>query len=149
MRNRIILSTIIILIVLTGFIPNTVFAQIPPISTETLTELANAPACYNGKFVPCDGTDKCPCDFRALMLLIDNVLGFLTNVIAIPLAVVTFMYAGFLLMTTAISDQKSKAKEMMRKVVIGFVILLAARLIVKTVLGVLLNPTMFDKIFTF
>lgn len=139
---------LIILINLISLSPILTLAQPIP-SPGTLVELAGAPACYNGKFVPCDGTDKCPCNFRALMQLADNVLSFLTNVIAIPLAVITFMYAGFLLMTTAVSDQRTKAKTMMRKVVIGFVVLLAANLIVKTILGVLLNPSMFSTIYSF
>jgi hypothetical protein len=136
--RKIILINLIILTILVGFVPNLAMAQI------------DVNACQQGRFIPCDGTDKCPCSFGSLMQLIDNVLNFLTTYIAIPLAIVTFMWAGFLFMTSAINPgQRTRAKGMMWKVVQGFVVLLAANLIVKTVLGVLLDKGIFDKIFTF
>jgi hypothetical protein len=143
-----VLSVLIVLITLVGFIPNPVFAQ-PGVPVDAARVTYEA-VCTSGRFVTCDGTDKCPCSFGSLMQLIDNVLNFLTNYIAIPLAIVTFMYAGFLFMTSAVNPgQRSQAKTMMVKVVKGFVVLLAANLIVKTVLGVLLDQSIFDKIFTF
>jgi hypothetical protein len=79
------------------------------------------------------------CDFNALMQLVSNALKFLVE-LALPLATITIIYAGFLYLTTAVSDQKSKAKTMLINVVIGFAVLLAAFVIVRTIINVLLRP---------
>ena len=76
-------------------------------------------------------------------------MNFLVNVIAFPLAVVSFIYAGFLFMTTGVVDERTKAKRLMKNVVIGFAIILAANLIVKMVLNVLLDKSIMDKVLFF
>jgi hypothetical protein len=144
MRKYLIIA-LVALIFFINLTPITALAQVNP---NDAVNVYNA-VCTSGRFIPCDGTDKCPCTFVSLMQLVDNVLSFLTNVIAFPLAVITFTYAGFLYMTTAVSDQRSRAKGMMVKVVIGFAVLLSANLIVKTVLGVLLEPSILNKVLIF
>jgi len=68
--------------------------------------------------IPCDGTD---CDF-----------------ISIPIAVIGFIYAGFLIMTAGADTGKvSKGKELLLKIAIGFFFVLAAWLIVNLITSTL------------
>ena len=114
------------------------FSLLPTVS------LAQDAGAGQGQFIPCDGV-KIPCTFYSLMQLISNVISFLVK-IALPLATITIIYAGFIYLTTAISDQKSKAKKMMINVVIGFVVLLAAFIIVRTIVNTLLDPNISSHI---
>ena len=117
--------SILFILLLILFIPAHIFAQAPPCATSP-----------NGCFIPCDGV-KVPCDFNMLMLLISNIIGFVVKYLALPLATITIIYAGFIYLTTAITDQKAKARKMLLNVVIGFAVLLAAFIIVRTIVKVL------------
>ncbi len=87
--------------------------------------------------IPCSGAD---CGFPQFMQLISNVLRFLT-LLSIPLATIAFAYAGWELITSNGNEGKmERAKEIFTKVVIGFVIVLAAWLIVRTITSALLDP---------
>lgn len=88
----------------------------------------------NSTLIPCTGTNEDPCGFPQLMLLIANVIHFLLVDMATPIAAIVFAYAGWLYMTSGISESKSHAKSMMIKVVIGYVLALASWLIVKTIM---------------
>lgn len=90
-------------------------------------------------FIVCDGGAGDPCTFGHLLLLVKNVLDWLVMV-SFSAAIITFIWAGFLLLTTGIADKKTQAKAMLWKVVIGFAIILAAWVIVKTIVGVILKP---------
>lgn len=75
------------------------------------------------------------CDFNAVIKLIDNVISFLLFDIATPLVALIICYVGFLMITSGGSSEKAtKAKHIFSNVVIGYVIGLAAWLIVKTIL---------------
>lgn len=91
------------------------------------------PAGRDGDFSP-EGYGTCE-----FVELINNVLQFLF-VIASLIAVIIFIYAGFLMVASK-GDvaQITKSKGMFMNVTIGFVIMLSAFLIVNTVLGVLLG----------
>lgn len=79
-----------------------------------------------------------PCDFEMLITLINNVINFLLVYFATPLAAIIFAYAGFLLIFSSANEHnKSHAKGIIMKVVIGYVIALAAWLIINTILMVL------------
>lgn len=79
-----------------------------------------------------------PCDFNALMTLVNNVIQFLLFYLATPLAAIAFSYAGFLLITSGGSEEKlGTAKKIIKNVLIGYVIALAAWLIVNTILTTL------------
>lgn len=79
-----------------------------------------------------------PCNFNALMVLINRVIDFALFYLATPLAAVIFAYAGFLLITSGGSQEKmTKAKHILGNVLIGYVIALAAWLIVNTILNTL------------
>ncbi|HUC88524.1 MAG TPA: pilin [Candidatus Paceibacterota bacterium] len=78
---------------------------------------------------------KNPCNFDSLMTLINNVINFLLITIVTPLVALILVYAGFLMIFSGGSSEKvTKAKSIIKNVVIGFVIALAAWLVVKTIL---------------
>lgn len=77
--------------------------------------------------IVCNGPD---CDFNSFILLIRRVIDFLI-LISVPLASISFAWAGFLLVSSGGSeDKKNKAKEIFSKTAIGFIIVLSAWLIV-------------------
>lgn len=80
---------------------------------------------------------SCPasgCGFNEAIKLINNVINFLLFVIATPLAALAIAYAGFLYLTAGgNSENISKAKTILKNVVFGYVIALAAWLIVNTI----------------
>ena len=81
---------------------------------------------------------KTPCDFNYFMILINNIINFLLFVIATPLAALIICYAGWLYLSSGGSSENiSKAKKILLNLVIGYVIALAAWLIVKTILKTL------------
>ncbi len=82
----------------------------------------------------CDGIIV-PCTFETLLLLINKVIRFLIFVIGVPIVVLSFAYAGFVLVTSGGNPgKKDEAKSIIAKATTGLVILLAAWLIVRTVL---------------
>jgi len=80
----------------------------------------------------------CPiegCGFNQLMTLINNVITFLLFTVATPLAAIIIAYAGWLYLSSGgNSSDVTKAKKILMNVVIGYVIGLAAWLIVKTII---------------
>ena len=81
------------------------------------------------------------CGYDDLLKLVNNFINWIIMISA-PVAAGVFAWAGITYMTTGVSDKKSYAKSMMTKVFIGFVIILAAWLIVTTITNVLLaNPS--------
>ena len=59
--------------------------------------------------------------------------------ISFSAAIITFSWAGFVYLTTGVVDRRTDAKKMLWKIVIGFAIILSARLIVSTITTVLLK----------
>ncbi|MDE2031286.1 MAG: hypothetical protein KGI58_03465 [Patescibacteria group bacterium] len=88
-----------------------------------------------------------PCDFTYLMTLANNVINFLLFIVATPLVAMILCYAGFLLLTSGGSSENvTKAKHIIMNVVIGYIIALAAWLIIHTILSALgFNGPMFLK----
>ncbi len=79
-----------------------------------------------------------PCGFNELFDLINGVINFLIFVIALPIAAIMFAYAGFLLAFSGIQPEaRSKAKKIFGQVVFGFVLAVAAWLIIHTILSIL------------
>ena len=89
-----------------------------------------------GGFIPCDKD----CGYSDLLKLVNNVIDWII-IISTPVAAGVFAWAGIKYMTTGISDQKSVAKEMLRKVLFGFVFILAAWIIVTTITKALLKDS--------
>jgi len=106
-----------------------------------------------GRFIPCgfdndgdgivSGKDE-ECNFDDLLYLVQNLLNWLV-IISFPISVITFSWAGFILMTTAVVDKKSEAKKMLGKVLLGFIIILSAWLIVRTIVNVFLEDGYGDQ----
>jgi len=78
------------------------------------------------------------CDFGDFIDGIRRVINFLI-VLSVPMAAVAFAWAGILYLTSGGSDQTEKAKDIFKKVAIGFIIVLGAWLIVNTVVSALLD----------
>ena len=86
--------------------------------------------------VPCDGV-VVKCGFTSFITLIQNIITFAIKYIIIPVGAIIFAYVGFLFLTSGGSaETRKKAKNIFIKVVIGIVVILAAWLIVSTILTV-------------
>lgn len=91
------------------------------------------------ELIVCDGGTE-PCTFSHLIELAQNLI---TDLILIStlLATAAFAYAGFILLTSGGNESaKTKAKEIFRKVLIGYLWILGAWLLIYTITSVLLKP---------
>ncbi len=84
----------------------------------------------------------CPdtgCGFNEFIDLINNVIEFILFYMAVPIAAIMFAYAGFLMVTAGgeAAHARQEAKEIAMNTVIGLIFVLAAFLIVKTILSIL------------
>ena len=93
----------------------------------------------SGPVTAADGTviQPIPCDFNAFMALINNVIKFILFNMAIPIAAIMFVYAGFLLVTAQGGEAKTKAKHIFTNAVLGLIIAAGAWLIIRTILSIL------------
>lgn len=88
------------------------------------------------KLVPCTGEIGDPCNACQLVTLADNILQFLVG-LSIFVAIAAFTWAGFLFVTAAGNEsQITKAKGTFSAVAIGLIIVLAAWLIIDTLLRI-------------
>ncbi len=89
---------------------------------------------FENGLITCDGVDV-PCTFEKLLLMVNKVLRFLIFVIGVPIVTLSFAYAGFLMVTSGGNpSKKDEAKSIIGNATIGLIVLLAAWLIVRTVL---------------
>ncbi|PIQ66993.1 MAG: hypothetical protein COV95_01115 [Candidatus Zambryskibacteria bacterium CG11_big_fil_rev_8_21_14_0_20_40_24] len=71
-----------------------------------------------------------PCTFNKLIEFVQTIITFLIY-ISVPLASISFAYAGFLLMTSGGSEsKKDKAKLVFTKTAIGFAVVIGAWLVI-------------------
>jgi hypothetical protein len=90
------------------------------------------------QLVPCNGPDCGTCE---LVQLGNNILQWLVSIMAVICALI-IVFAGFKMVTSAGNSGKiSEAKGMMANTLIGFIILLAAWLIVDTVMKMFVNQS--------
>ena len=83
--------------------------------------------------VTCGNGDE-PCSFADFTTLVNNVLHFTLFNIALPLAVVMFVWGGILIMTSGGSEGKvKKGKDIITGTVVGLLIAFGAWLIMRTV----------------
>ncbi len=89
--------------------------------------------------VPCDNSAAQPCNFNALMAMINNIIHFILFLMVIPIAAIMFAYAGFLLVTAGgeAAGARTKAKEIFWNALIGLIIAVACWLIISTILSIL------------
>jgi len=89
---------------------------------------------------PPPGTSH-PCDFADLVTLGANFVSLLI-VYSVPIAVISFIYAGVLYLTSQGNPgQISKAHGIFKTTAVGFVIVLSAWLVVYAITSALLNST--------
>lgn len=92
------------------------------------------PIC-NTKIDSVKGGFSDPCDFDTVMALINTLIGYLLITMATPLFALIIIYVGWLYLSDMGSSENiTKAKKILKNAVIGYVIALAAWLIVKTIL---------------
>lgn len=90
--------------------------------------------------------DGVNCSFDDLVTLVKRILGFIVFV-SIPIAAIAFAYSGFLILTAGPNaSQAQQGKKIFTNVAIGFVIILAAWLIVYTVTTALIKPNFFQGV---
>lgn len=99
----------------------------------------------NPGLVPCDGpagvaksSDRV-CNFQALLRGINNIINWLF-IIAVPISLAAFAYAGILFMTGKESNI-SQGKAIFSNVIWGMVIMAGGWLVVRTIIQGLLSPT--------
>ncbi len=86
--------------------------------------------------IPCGRNGQPSCNFAHFIELLNRFIRFLLFTIATPLAAVLFAYAGWLYMTSGSNPgNRSTAKKIFIDVFAGFVIALAAFLIIKALLA--------------
>ena len=103
-------------------------------ATATTTKTGLVPVC-NTIIDKINGGFTNPCDFNYFMILLNSIINFLLFVIATPLAAMIICYAGWLYLSSGgNSSDVTRAKKILMNVVIGYVIGLAAWLIVKTII---------------
>jgi len=87
------------------------------------------------------------CGFEDFIELINNIISFLLF-ISVPIAVIAFIYSGFLFMTSqGDAAQVSKARGIFKNVAIGFIFVLSAWLIVYLIVTSLLDPESYELFF--
>jgi len=110
-------------------------------STPGLVPCDNTPVIDNNQVAKNDdGTIKYskPCDFTALMELINRIIKFALFDLAVPVAGVMFFYVGVELVTSGGSTEKrGLAKKVFANTAMGLGIAAAAWLIVRTLLTIL------------
>ncbi len=97
--------------------------------------LINAQTILPKKLVPCDGLNCTVCSLATLAQNILNAGIFLS----VFLSAILFAYAGWLYLTNEAIGQQQKAKDTFKNVVIGLVIILAAWLVVDTLMKMMLK----------
>ena len=92
------------------------------------------PIC-NTTIDPVKGGFTDPCDFSMAIALINNLISFVLFTLATPLFALILVYVGWLYLSDqGSSENKTKAKKILKNAFIGYVIALAAWIIVKFVL---------------
>ncbi len=88
--------------------------------------------------VPCCPKDGC--GWKEFLALIQKVINFLIFDLSLPITAIIFAYSGFLFMTSGDdSAKRTKGKKIFFNVLIGFVIAMAAWLIVNLILTTLIS----------
>ena len=92
----------------------------------------------SANLVPCTNN----CDFQSLLTLIGNLFNFMLAV-ALPLGALVIAIGGLMIvLNPGDSGKREAAKKIIWSVVIGLVVMLAAYLIVNTILDYFVDPTL-------
>ena len=90
----------------------------------------------NGGLLPCGpGTGKEKCELCDIFVLITNILDFIMLYVVPSIAALMFVVGGVWFYFSGVSpEQKRRAQEVVKSVVIGVVIILSAWIVVNTIL---------------
>lgn len=88
------------------------------------------------RIVPCDGVGSNPCTLCHLVQLAQNLLNSAVF-LAVFMSAILFAYAGWLYLTNEALHAQQEARGLFRDVVIGLIIILAAWLVVDTLMKTL------------
>ena len=96
------------------------------------------PKCNTGKIDPVTKNYENPCDFNSLLGGVNKFINFVLITLATPLFALILIYVGWLYLSAGGSSENvTKAKQILKNALIGYIIALAAWLIVKTILTAL------------
>lgn len=144
MKKILIIISIFSLSLSLGLSPGTHFAQAAVTGAPPKLD-------YSG-FVKCDGVvnpaekdRQTVCNFAALMDTLNKMISWIFYM-TIPVCVALFAYAGLMYMT-GIKGKIDDAKKILKSVAVGFIIMLTAWLIVRTVVGWFVDPSFNATIF--
>jgi len=99
------------------------------------------PVC-NTEVDPVKGGFKDPCDFNMVMSLVNRFINFLLITLATPLFALIMIYVGWLYLSDmGNAENVTKAKKIFKNVFLGYVIALAAWLIINTIIASLVPGT--------
>jgi hypothetical protein len=118
------------------FITNLIFTAILLVFVIPSISFAVEPE-FTG-LVPCNNT-TIPCDFNALMAMVNGIINFILKNMVIPIAAIMFAYAGFLMVTAGdeVASARTKAKNIFTNAVIGLALAVGGWLIISTILAIL------------
>ena len=117
------------------------FQLVPCNGAPAYQKDANGQVKYDSSGKPIPDTTKVNCDFNQLIVMVNRIIKFLLY-LAIPLVLGMILYMGFKYLTANGDPKKlADAKKMFIPVVIGLFWILAAYIIVYTVLDTFLAPT--------
>lgn len=110
-----------------------------PCGTEKYPQ--GATQMIGGRTVDVSGQVKNPCQTCHLFVLGQNILNFVWNFIAIPIATLALIYAGFLMVIPIGStDRLTKGRKVLTNTLIGIAIVFFAWLGIDTIIKVLAEP---------
>lgn len=79
-----------------------------------------------------------PCDFNQLIIMINTIIHFLLFTIATPLVALIICYVAFLFLTSGGSaENRTKGKKILKNVLLGYLVGLAAWLVINTLVKAL------------
>lgn len=124
-------------------VPNTPVTTTSSTTTTTSSSTTKTSIKFNGIVPVCNtgaidantGNYVNDCDFDMVMALINNIINFALVTLATPLFAIIIIYAGYLYLTASgNSGNISTAKKILQNAIIGYIIALAAWIIVKSIL---------------
>ena len=90
------------------------------------------PLVSKAALVTCGVGDADPCTFPDFFVLLNTIMEFLVVTVAVPLAVVTIVYGGIIITIYASnSNKREEGKKIIWTAIKGFVLVLAAFILVK------------------
>jgi len=103
--------------------------------SSTITWSGLIPKCNTGDIDEDTGDYENSCGLNYLMQMVNKIINYVLIILATPLFVLIIVYVGFLFLTSGGDSGKvTKAKTIIKNAIIGYIIALAAWLIVKTIL---------------